>query len=62
MADARDRGICDPRGMLMQPGQEMTPEVTSPSPAYALAVAGVDGGSVTIEDLSFASPDATFSM
>ncbi len=35
-----------------------TAQVASPSPAYALSVAGVDGGSVTIEDLSFASPDA----
>ena len=34
-------------------------QVTSPSPAYALAVADVDSGSVTIEDMSFASPDAT---
>ncbi len=34
-------------------------QVTSPSPTYALSVAGVDGGSVTIEDMSFASPDAT---
>ena len=34
-------------------------QVTSPSPAYALSIASVDGGSVTIEDMSFASPDAT---
>jgi hypothetical protein len=34
-------------------------QVTSPLPAYALSVTGVDGGPVTIEDLSFASPDAT---
>jgi hypothetical protein len=34
-------------------------QVSSPSPAYALSVAAVDGGSVTIEDLSFAAPDAT---
>jgi hypothetical protein len=34
-------------------------QVTSPSPAYALSVRGVDAGTVTIEDVSFASPDAT---
>jgi hypothetical protein len=34
-------------------------QVVSPSPAYALSVAGLDAGSVTIEDMSFASPGAT---
>jgi hypothetical protein len=34
-------------------------EVNSPSPAYALSVANVNGGAVTIEDMSFVSPDAT---
>jgi hypothetical protein len=34
-------------------------QVTSPSPAYALSVAGAATGSVTIEDVSFAAPNAT---
>ena len=34
-------------------------QVISPSPAYALSVSGVSSGVVTIEDTSFASPDAT---
>ncbi|MGO9836459.1 MAG: hypothetical protein ACLP1X_19845, partial [Polyangiaceae bacterium] len=34
-------------------------EVTAPPAAYALFVTGVQQGSVTIEDMSFAAPDAT---
>jgi len=34
-------------------------QVDSPSPAYALSVSGVSSGVVAIEDVSFASPDAT---
>jgi hypothetical protein len=33
-------------------------QVSSPSPVYALSVSGVTSGSVTIEDISFTSPDA----
>jgi hypothetical protein len=34
-------------------------QVTAPPSAYALFVTGVQQGSVTIEDMSFAAPDAT---
>jgi hypothetical protein len=36
-----------------------TAQVTAPPSAYALFVTGVQPGSVTIEDMSFAAPDAT---
>jgi hypothetical protein len=34
-------------------------QVSSPSPAVALSVTGVSSGVVTVEDVSFAAPDAT---
>jgi hypothetical protein len=34
-------------------------QVSSPSASYALSVTGVSSGAVTVEDMSFAAPDAT---
>ena len=34
-------------------------QVSSPSAAYALSVTGVSSGAVTVEDMSFAAPDAS---
>ena len=38
---------------------EGSAQVSSPSSAYALSVTGVSSGVVTVEDVSFAAPDAT---